>query len=573
MDKTLRFTTNRTARAETRTETADGRDYLVAPVVAVREQVLNGLLTTGGEIAANLEAWENIPLVLEHPLDDAGEFVSASAPGIWERQGIGYLRNVRWDGRALHGEMWFDVERMTALGGDAAAALARIRNGEMVEVSTGYFADFEESSGVFNGDRFVGIVHNIQPDHLALLPNEVGACSIRDGCGVPRINQALCANCEKRPSCGCQSAPVANADPLDDYIRTGIMVALYVPGDIASSLAVNAADLPPGSTAVPPDELHLTLGYLGKTTDTKINQLMLLEQVSSFARHMAIVQGEIGGIGRFNNQEDGDANALYASFDCGYLPQFRQELFWRLAEAGAAPKTDHGFTPHITLAYIPASAATPNILPERQPVAFSFITVAWGDEITHFPLQGIPGDAPQPEQTAVAMNHKETVMNTEEEVLTNEQDEFEPLDTAVAEEPEQPETAVAPEPEPEPVANEEAEAPAPEPEPEPVEELVPLSQVQGLIDAALAPFKEALGTIQANAQRQREQVINQILAAPNVAFTRDELTKADDLFLNRLAQTLQVPDYSAQGNGRMQANAAQEDEWTVIETPAGWETL
>lgn len=548
MDEILRFTTNRIARAETHTETVDGREYLVAPVVAVREQVLNGLLTTGGEIAANLEAWDHIPLVLEHPLDDAGDFISASVPGVWDRQGIGYLRNVRWDGRALHGEMWLDVDRMTALGGDAATALARIRNGEMVEVSTGYFADLEESSGVFNGERFTGIVHNIQPDHLALLPNEVGACSIRDGCGVPRINSAQ------------------TNEIITNEAHMGIMVALFVPGDVAGSLALNPADLPEGATAVEPSGLHLTLGYMGKTDEATFSQQELLQVVGDFARHNPIVQGVIGGIGRFNQSDDGETNAFYASFDCPYIPCFRKELIEELREEEIPVNVEHGFTPHITLAYIPVTSPTPAYMPERTPVVFPFISVAWGDQVTHFQLQGIPAEMPMPsgdEPTAVTVNHhKENLMELAEEVFQEE-------DTTPVEELDQPETAVT-EPEPVPVVNEETEggeeeAPAVTPEP-----MIPLAQVEAMIAEALAPYQQSLATIQANAQRQRATLVNEIMAAPNVAFTREELEAVDDLVLNRLAQTLQVPDYSGRANGRMQANA-QDDDWVVIETPAGWE--
>lgn len=146
---------------------------------------------------------------------------------------------------------------------------------------------------------------------------------------------------------------------------------------------------------------------------------------------------------------------------------------------------------------------------------------------------------------------------------------FQEEDTTPVEELDQPETAVT-EPEPVPVVNEETEggeeeAPAVTPEP-----MIPLAQVEAMIAEALAPYQQSLATIQANAQRQRATLVNEIMAAPNVAFTREELEAVDDLVLNRLAQTLQVPDYSGRANGRMQANA-QDDDWVVIETPAGWE--
>jgi hypothetical protein len=37
---------------------------------------------------------------------------------------------------------------------------------------------------VFNGVKYEGIARNLRPDHLAILPDDKGACSLEDGCGV-----------------------------------------------------------------------------------------------------------------------------------------------------------------------------------------------------------------------------------------------------------------------------------------------------------------------------------------------------------------------------------------------------
>src|SRR5690606_20175922 len=42
--------------------------------------------------------------------------------------------------------------------------------------------------GELNGKPYTAKQVNLRPDHVALLPGEVGACSIADGCGAPRIN-------------------------------------------------------------------------------------------------------------------------------------------------------------------------------------------------------------------------------------------------------------------------------------------------------------------------------------------------------------------------------------------------
>lgn len=542
----MRLVPNRLpAGVSLRTETMDGREYLVAPVIAVREQVLNGILTLADELTAVIDAWNGVPIVLYHPLDKLGDAISAGSPDVWRKQGIGRLYNVKWVDNGLHGEMWLDVAKCIELGGEAADILDRIRNGKVVEVSTGYMANIDDLSGSVDGQDFNGVARDIVPDHLAVLPSQVGACSVRDGCGVPRINNLI-----------------------TNEGHMGIMVALFVPGDVAGSLALNTADLPDGATAVEPSGLHLTLGYMGKTDEAAFSQQELLQVVGDFARHNPIVQGVIGGIGRFNQAEDGDTNAFYASFDCPYIPCFRKELIEDLREEDIPVNTEHGFTPHITLAYIPSSAPTPAYMPERMPIVFPFISVAWGDQVTHFQLQGIPANLPtvpsSDEPTAVTVNHhKENLMDLIEEVFQEE-------DTTPVEEMDQPETAVT-ELQTETVVNAdeqdggEEDAPAVAPEP-----MIPLAQVEAMIAAALEPYQQSLATLQANAQRQRATLVNEIMAAPNIAFTREELETVDDLILNRLAQTLSVPDYSGQVNGRMQTNT-QGDEWEVIETPAGWE--
>ena len=50
--------------------------------------------------------------------------------------------------------------------------------------------NLEKTSGEWNGKKYVGIARDIQPDHLAILPDIKGACSIEDGAGLVRMNAA-----------------------------------------------------------------------------------------------------------------------------------------------------------------------------------------------------------------------------------------------------------------------------------------------------------------------------------------------------------------------------------------------
>lgn len=169
--------------------TLDGREYAVAPVVALVAGVVNGELITADELAAFVAAWDGRPVPLRHPVDAGGNPISANSPQVIEGQVVGQVFNMAMDGERLVGEMWIDVEKCERLGGDALATLRRLEAGEVVEVSTGYFCEIDPTPGVLRGQAYSGIQRNLRPDHLALLPDQVGACSVAAGCGAGRFNR------------------------------------------------------------------------------------------------------------------------------------------------------------------------------------------------------------------------------------------------------------------------------------------------------------------------------------------------------------------------------------------------
>lgn len=163
-----------------------GRMHTIVPAVMAVEGVLNGALVTAAEIGKYVEAWNGRPIPILHP-EHNGQFVSANAPDILERA-AGTVFNAALDGERLKGEFWLDEQRFDELG--ASELLAAIARGDIVEVSTGYFADHVLEAGEFKGKPYTTVHRNIRPDHVALLPGQVGACSVADGCGVPRVNKA-----------------------------------------------------------------------------------------------------------------------------------------------------------------------------------------------------------------------------------------------------------------------------------------------------------------------------------------------------------------------------------------------
>lgn len=183
---------------EIREESLFGSTYTVVPVVAMVEGVRFGANQKSAELGLaddfgeNVSLWNNRPLVLNHPQNSEGNYVSANSPSVLESYAFGITMNAFVEDKKLKLEAWIDKARISALGGDFQETYDRIiaQNAEdIVEVSVGFFCDVIEKKGKFKGQAYTGIWKNIKPDHLAILPNAIGACSVADGCGIPRINK------------------------------------------------------------------------------------------------------------------------------------------------------------------------------------------------------------------------------------------------------------------------------------------------------------------------------------------------------------------------------------------------
>lgn len=163
--------------------------------------------------------------------------------------------------------------------------------------------------------------------------------------------------------------------------QTGVMVAFFLPPLFATDLATAVSGL---LGAVPASEYHMTLVYLGEKT--AVDRALLLRVVEVFARDYAPINGRLNGTGRFDPEND--TTPFYANMDAQRLPAFRQALIERLAAVGIASASEHGYTPHITLAYLPANAPMPTITLPDSAVFLNLITVAYGNERYNFPMLG-----------------------------------------------------------------------------------------------------------------------------------------------------------------------------------------
>lgn len=153
----------------------------------------------------------------------------------------------------------------------------------------------------------------------------------------------------------------------------GVMVAFFLPPDQAASHALEGGE--------PAESLHLTLAYLGSMDEVPGGAQDLLRVVGEWAQGIAPVSGEISGSGVFVN---GEKPVTHLSVDCSDLPAVRQSLIEHLEANGYSPRKDHGFDPHITLAYddVPVEVSA-------EPVHFNDVVVSFGPTDMAVPLGGM----------------------------------------------------------------------------------------------------------------------------------------------------------------------------------------
>lgn len=173
--------------AEIRRTQFRGREHIVAPVILMVEGVHNGsggpLYYSARELEASAHLWNGCPLPIQHP-EQQGQPISCNSPEVWQSQIVGHLFNVVFESQPqprLKGEIWVDVGQAQQISPPTLEALTR---NMPLEVSTGLFSDDEMVAGTWGNESYAGVVRNIRPDHLALLPGAIGACSWQDGCGV-----------------------------------------------------------------------------------------------------------------------------------------------------------------------------------------------------------------------------------------------------------------------------------------------------------------------------------------------------------------------------------------------------
>jgi len=172
----------------------------------------------------------------------------------------------------------------------------------------------------------------------------------------------------------------------------GIMVALKVPTDAARLLALEGGQ--------PPEDLHLTLAYLGKRDEFTPEQLGTLHDiVGAIARTSQPVETQVRGYDVFPDTDDGPC--LYATVDTTQSLLDLQETVVEAVSSYGMPPQGKGqsngrWIPHITLAY--RESASPPDVPPVSDLTFDWLRVALGSTEALMRLKKFEGAiAAQPE--------------------------------------------------------------------------------------------------------------------------------------------------------------------------------
>lgn len=177
-----------TNRSRMRVEMLEGREHLVVPAVMIVEGVLAGsagpLFYPRDELAKAPGLWNHKPLLVGHPANGG----SANDTAEINSRKIGIMLNTRWTAPKLVTEAWIDTARANRID---KRIIDNLTSGQTIEVSTGVQVGIEQSPGKFGEITYNGIARNYQPDHLAILVDEKGACPVSCGCGLMARNEAV----------------------------------------------------------------------------------------------------------------------------------------------------------------------------------------------------------------------------------------------------------------------------------------------------------------------------------------------------------------------------------------------
>ena len=158
----------------------NGKEYISVPAVIMVEGVHHGsqgkVLHTAEYLSVNVEDWDDIPVTITHPMKGGNYVGVAECPEYI----TGHTTHTVWED-GLKTELVLDVNELSKI---SPKTLKSLQANEPIEVSIGAFSENIEEKGTFKGEDYDAKTVSYIPDHVAILPDDIGACSYVDGCGI-----------------------------------------------------------------------------------------------------------------------------------------------------------------------------------------------------------------------------------------------------------------------------------------------------------------------------------------------------------------------------------------------------
>lgn len=159
-------------------------------VPIVDDIVMNGGKYPGEEIAKGYKSLDGVPAPAGHPKDSKGNYISARNGEALMSAYIGaVVTNSRHTGGRVLVDLEINEDQANAMpeGRELVGRLTRAMNGEEVEpihVSTGLLLQKMQGNGKSRGKSYSWIAKNMDFDHVAILLNEEGAGTPKEGVGL-----------------------------------------------------------------------------------------------------------------------------------------------------------------------------------------------------------------------------------------------------------------------------------------------------------------------------------------------------------------------------------------------------
>lgn len=163
--------------------TLEGKQYIKASATMIKEGVFKGVFLPFDVLAASLNMWQGRPIVIPLHLQEVP--IDTWPIELKEAHTFGFIDNPKLDyqNKAIKADLLFDLEKLT--NSPYKSVPLSLLSNEPINNSVGLFPKLKQGQGIYNGVKYSFALEKVEiADHLAVLPYNLGACDLKQGCGV-----------------------------------------------------------------------------------------------------------------------------------------------------------------------------------------------------------------------------------------------------------------------------------------------------------------------------------------------------------------------------------------------------